>query len=144
MGKANYIDIKDSEKVETVFSPTTTFNGVLKFDRSIRIEGSFKGRIISKGSLIIGEGARVRANIKAGSIVIAGEVRGDVEAYERLEMLPTGKLYGNIKTKKLKMADGVVFEGSCEMLTYRGNDTQTSRRSSAADKKKETFEPMGS
>jgi len=117
MAKKNeYLDIKEGEKVETVFSEMTSFNGVLKFHTSIKIEGRFKGKIISKGFLIIGENAKVRANIKAHSIVIAGEVKGDVEASERLEMLPTGKLYGNIKTKKLKMADGVVFEGSCEML----------------------------
>ncbi len=115
--KTEYSDIKEGEKVETVLSNTTSFNGELKFSSSLKIEGDFKGKIISEGHLIIGENAKIRANIKAHSIVIAGEVKGDVEAYDRLEMLPTGKLYGNIKTKKLKMADGVIFEGSCEMLT---------------------------
>ena len=115
--KNEYSDMKEGERVDTVLSDTTSFNGVLKFDTSLKIEGGFKGRIISKGHLIIGENAKIRANIKAVSIVIAGEVKGDVEATERLELLPTGKLYGNIKTKKLKMADGVVFEGSCEMMS---------------------------
>ncbi len=143
MGKTNnYTDIKDAEKVETVFSEATTFNGVLKFDRSIKIEGKFKGRIISKGFLIIGETAKVRANIKASSIIIAGELRGDVEAYERLEMLPTGKLYGNIKTKKLKMADGVVFEGSCEMLKYTGAQDLAVGSQRTAGKKKEVYQTL--
>ena len=114
--KNDYSDLKEGERVETVLSNTTSFNGVLKFDTSLKIEGGFKGSIISKGHLIVGESAKIRANIKAGSIVIAGEVKGDVEATDRLELLPTGKLYGNIRTRKLKMADGVVFEGSCEML----------------------------
>jgi cytoskeletal protein CcmA (bactofilin family) len=118
--KDEYSDIKESEKVETVFSETTSFDGTLKFSKSIRIEGSFKGRIDSKGYLVVGENAKIRADIKAQSIVIAGEVKGNVEAEERLEMLPSGKLYGNIRTKKLKMADGVVFEGSCEMLPTSG------------------------
>lgn len=117
MAKKNeFSDIKEGERVDTVFSNTTSFNGVLKFDSSLKIEGNFKGKILSKGYLMIGENAKVRANIRANSIVIAGEVRGDVEALERLEMLSTGKLYGNIKTKKLKIADGVIFEGSCQML----------------------------
>jgi len=115
--KNEYSDMKEGERVETVLSETTSFNGVLKFDTSLKIEGGFKGRIISKGHLIIGENAKIKANIKSGSIVIAGEVKGDVEATERLELLPSGKLYGNIKTKKLKMADGVIFEGTCEMLS---------------------------
>jgi cytoskeletal protein CcmA (bactofilin family) len=121
MAKKNeYSDIKESEKVETIFSESTSFDGVLKFNTSIKIEGNFKGRIISKGYLMIGEKAKVKANIKANSIVIGGEVKGNVEASDRLEMLPTGKLYGNIKTKKLKMADGVIFEGTCEMLRTAG------------------------
>jgi cytoskeletal protein CcmA (bactofilin family) len=114
--KSDYSDIKEGERVETVFSNTTMFSGELNFETSLKIEGSFKGKIKSKGHLIVGENAKVRASIKANSIVIAGEVKGNVEAVERLELLPTGKLYGNIKTRKLKMADGVIFEGSCEML----------------------------
>ncbi|HEB31089.1 MAG TPA: polymer-forming cytoskeletal family protein [Spirochaetes bacterium] len=120
MRKSDYSDIKEGEKVETIFSNATMFNGELTFKTSLKIEGSFKGKIKSKGHLIVGENAKIRASIKAHSIVIAGEVKGNVEAVERLELLPTGKLYGNIKTKKLKMADGVIFEGSCEMLKEQG------------------------
>jgi cytoskeletal protein CcmA (bactofilin family) len=125
--KNDYSDMKEGERVETTFSSSTSFNGVLKFESSLRVEGKFKGKIISKGHLIIGENAKINANIKAQSIIIAGEVRGDIEAYERLEMLPTGKLYGNIKTKKLKMSDGVIFEGSCQMLENVGSHERASR-----------------
>ena len=51
-----------------------------------------------------------------GSVVVGGTVRGNIEATEKLEMLSTGKVYGNIRTAKLKIADGVVFEGKCEMI----------------------------
>jgi cytoskeletal protein CcmA (bactofilin family) len=130
--KNDYSDIKEGERVETTFSSTTSFNGELRFDSSLRIEGRFKGKIVSKGHLIIGENAKINANIKANSIIIAGEVRGNVEASDRLEMLPTGKLYGNIKTKKLKMADGVVFEGSCQMLKSLGRSENTIKGVSAS------------
>ena len=114
--KNEYGDIKEAEKVSTVLSGSTSFNGVMRFRSSLKINGVFKGEIISEGFLIIGEGANVKANIKAESVIIAGEVKGNVEAKERLELLSTGKLYGNIRTKKLKMADGVIFEGKCEMI----------------------------
>ena len=114
--KNEYGDIKEAERVNTVLSDSTSFSGVMKFKTSLKINGQFKGEIISDGFLIIGEGAAVKANIKAESVIIAGEVKGNVEAKERLELLSTGKLYGNIKTKKLKMADGVIFEGKCEMI----------------------------
>ena len=114
--KNEYGDIKEAEKVSTVLSDSTAFNGVMKFKTSLKINGRFNGQIISDGFLIIGESAVIKANIKAESVVIAGEVKGNIEAKERLEILSTGKLYGNIKTKKLKMADGVIFEGKCEMI----------------------------
>ena len=58
----------------------------------------------------------VKADIKVGSIVIGGIVRGNIEASEKLEMLSTGQVFGNIRTAKLNIADGVVFEGKCEMI----------------------------
>ena len=139
--KNDYSDIKEGERVETVFSESTVFSGELKFDTSLRIEGGFKGKITSKGHLIIGENAKIRANIKAHSIVIAGEVKGNVEAFDRLELLPTGRLYGNIKTKKLKMADGVIFEGSCEMLREVGRSRKTSPALSTERKNSSPGEP---
>lgn len=122
--KNEYSDMKEGERVETVFDRNTYFDGILKFNSSLRIEGSFKGRINSGGFLVVGENAKIRANVKANSIIIAGEVRGNVEAFDRLEILSSGKLYGNIKTKKLKMADGVIFEGSCEMMRDKSSQYQ--------------------
>jgi len=144
--KNDYSDIKEGEKVETIFSKTTIFNGELNFESSLKIEGNFKGKIKSKGHLIIGENAKIRASIKAHSIVIAGEVKGNVEAVDRLELLPTGKLYGNIRTKKLKMADGVIFEGSCEMLKEQDLNRAIGRESRSKDSttyKGETEELVG-
>ena len=49
-------------------------------------------------------------------MVVGVIVRGNSEASDRLEMLTTGQVYGNIRTSKLRIADGVVFEGKCEMI----------------------------
>lgn len=109
-------DRKGMEKISTTLGKETAFNGVMRFKDSLKIDGSFTGEIVSSGFLYIENGANVTANIKVGSVVIGGVVRGNVEATEKLEMLTTGKVYGNIKTAKLKIADGVVFEGKCEMI----------------------------
>ena len=65
---------------------------------------------------MISEGSVIRANIKAHTVVVAGHVTGNVVATERLEMQASGKVVGNIKTAKLQIADGVVFDGNCEMI----------------------------
>lgn len=114
MSKTN--EHKGLEKITTTLGKETSFNGVLRFKESLKIDGRFDGEIISPGYLVIENGAVVTANIKVGSIVIGGIIRGNVEATEKLEMLTTGQVFGNIRTAKLKIADGVVFEGKCEMI----------------------------
>ena len=107
---------KSPEKINPTLGRETNFHGILKFRESLKIDGKFEGEIESPGFLYVENGAVVKANIKVGSIVIGGVVRGNVEASERLEMLATGQVYGNIRTAKLNIADGVVFEGKCEMI----------------------------
>ena len=109
-------DHKGVENITTTLGKETNFSGVLKFRESLKIDGKFDGEIESPGFLYIENGAVVKANIKVGSVVVGGVVRGNIEASERLEMLATGKVFGNIRTAKLNIADGVVFEGKCEMI----------------------------
>ena len=109
-------DHKSVEKITTTLGKETSFSGILKFRESLKIDGKFDGEIESPGFLYIENGAVVKANIKVGSVVVGGVVRGNIEASERLEMLATGQVFGNIRTAKLNIADGVVFEGKCEMI----------------------------
>ncbi len=109
-------DHKGVERITTTLGRETDFNGVMRFRDSLKIDGTFSGEIVSTGFLYIEQGATITANIRVGSVVVGGTVRGNIEATEKLEMLATGKVYGNIRTGKLKIADGVVFEGKCEMI----------------------------
>ena len=113
--------------VSTVLGRETVFKGVLEFDKPLRIDGQFEGEIITPGILLIGETARVKANIQAGTVVVGGEVTGNIEARKKLEMRRSGRVIGNIKTAKLQIADGVVFDGNCEMI----DETQPPPKSSS-------------
>jgi cytoskeletal protein CcmA (bactofilin family) len=108
--------VYDFGMISTVFGKDTEFYGDLKFKKSLQIDGYFEGEITSSGYLVVGEGATIKANIKAATVIIKGVVNGNVEADSKLEIHTGGKLYGNIRTSKLKIADGVVFEGNCEMI----------------------------
>lgn len=103
--------------VTTVLGATTSFSGTMKFDTSLMIRGRFDGNIEAKGALFIDEGATVNVGrIKAMSIVVAGSVRGDLEAVDKVEFRSSAQVRGNVKTAKLRIADGVLFEGRCEMV----------------------------
>lgn len=102
--------------ISTVLGKETFFNGTLLFKKPLQISGEFQGEIESTGYLYISETGKIKANIKAETVVVAGHITGNVIATKRLEVLPTGKIEGNIKTAKLQIADGVIFDGNCEMI----------------------------
>jgi cytoskeletal protein CcmA (bactofilin family) len=127
--------VYDIGMVTTVFSKDTDFNGEISFKKSLQINGNFEGEIVSGGFLVIGENAVVKANIKAKTVIIIGTVHGNIEATSRLEIHAAGKLYGNIRTAKLQIADGVVFEGKCEMI--KGDQKKSDRDADDKDDSKE-------
>jgi cytoskeletal protein CcmA (bactofilin family) len=93
----------------------TSFKGILTFEGTVRIDGRLEGEIFTKDLLVIGEGAQVSAVIHAGVVVIGGTVHGNITAERKIEIHPTGRLYGNICTPSLVIEEGVVFEGNCTM-----------------------------
>lgn len=109
-------ELKGMEPIATTLGRETVFSGAMRFTSSLKIDGVFEGEIESSGFLYVEDGAEVRADIRVRSVVIGGIVHGNIVATEKLEMLSTGKVYGNVTTSKLKIADGVVFEGKCEMI----------------------------
>ena len=112
---------KDLPRILTRLGKDTNLKGTLRFTESVEISGTLEGKIIAEGFLFIKEGAKITADIRAREIIVGGMVHGNIEATERLEILSTGKIYGNVRTAKFRVADGVVFEGKCEML--RESDT---------------------
>jgi cytoskeletal protein CcmA (bactofilin family) len=108
--------VYDIGMITTLFAKDTEFSGDLSFSKSLQINGKFDGEITNGGYLVVEEGAEVRANIKVKTVILKGTVYGNIEAENKLEIHANGRLYGNIRTSQLKIADGVVFEGRCEMI----------------------------
>lgn len=106
----------DYNLVETTFDKDTDFQGELEYDSSLKINGKFSGKIRTSGFLYVGKSARVEADIDAGIVILEGYVKGEVTARERIEMLPSGELHGDLTTASLQICDGVVFRGNCTML----------------------------
>ncbi|MFP4363006.1 MAG: polymer-forming cytoskeletal protein [Spirochaetia bacterium] len=112
---AKYTKNTDRE-ILTTLGKETVLKGNLRFSKPLKIDGKFEGEIQSEGYLYIEEGAEVHADIKVRSVTIGGTVHGNITAEERLEMLPTSKVFGNVRTAQLRIADEVIFEGKCEMI----------------------------
>jgi cytoskeletal protein CcmA (bactofilin family) len=98
------------------------FEGKLTFEGQVRIDGKFSGQIHTKDTLVIGEGAKVNAEIFAGTVVINGLVEGNVKATQSVELHQPGRLKGNLETPALSIDKGVIFEGSCKMEAGSGTN----------------------
>lgn len=92
-----------------------TYEGKLTFEGAVRIDGRFAGEIFSDGTLIVGEGAEIHAQINVSTVIVSGTVRGDVHAAQRLELRRPAQLIGNIFSPTLVVEEGVLFEGQCHM-----------------------------
>ena len=101
--------------IHTILGPESSFDGKLAFDGTVRIDGRFKGEIKTENVLVIGQGARVEAQISVGTVIINGDVVGDIVAKQSVEIHAPGRLCGNICTPQLMIAKGVVFEGTTKM-----------------------------
>jgi len=105
---------KDSSLV--TLGRETRFNGLLKFKETLRIQGQFKGTIEAGGELIVDKDAVVDADhINVDSLTVYGDVTGDVYAVDKVDMMTGAKVRGDITAARLRMADGVLFEGQCSM-----------------------------
>ena len=98
----------------------TSVTGEATFKAMLRIDGHFSGRITSSsGSLMVGAGGLVDANIEVAVATIHGVVNGDIIASQRIELGRAGKLNGNIQTPSLVIEQGGVFDGSSKMVQQK-------------------------
>ena len=93
----------------------TEFEGKLSFTGAVRIDGRFRGEIFTEGTLIVGETALIESDIHACEIIVSGEVSGNIEAENRIEIHAPGKVIGNIQAPIITISEGVIFEGNCRM-----------------------------
>lgn len=103
---------------EKVLDVDAAMQGSLSFKDPVnmRINGRFEGSLETKGNLTIGQAAVVLAEIVGDNVVIGGKVKGRVTARERLTLLPTAVVEGDIYPARLNIAEGAVLEGRCLML----------------------------
>jgi cytoskeletal protein CcmA (bactofilin family) len=101
--------------VHTLLGKGSEFDGKLTFEGQVRIDGKFSGQIFTKDTLVIGEGARVNAEINAGTVIVNGVVEGNIRATQLIELHTPGRVKGNLECPSLVIDKGVMFEGACKM-----------------------------
>ncbi|MDR1286710.1 MAG: polymer-forming cytoskeletal protein [Treponema sp.] len=108
---------KKKEGEIVVLGESTSFNGFLRFKETLRIQGKFRGTIEATGALIVDRGAVVEADhISVTSLTVYGTVAGAVWAADKIDMMSGAEVRGDVTAARLRIADGVLFEGQCSMI----------------------------
>ncbi len=108
---------------EKVLDVHAGMQGTLRFDDpvNLRINGKFEGTLDTKGMLMVGQKADIRANITGESVSIAGNVTGNIKAMKSLKLEPTAKLTGDVETPSLSIQEGAILNGRLNMTQGAGN-----------------------
>lgn len=105
-----------------------TIRGELEFSSSFRVDGRIEGKVRSNSELIIGEGGVVDGEITVARCAVGGEVRGTINASERVVLHTTAKVWAEIQTAALVMEDGSFLEGRVSMESPKGPRTESAKR----------------
>ncbi|MBW5447979.1 polymer-forming cytoskeletal protein [Cohnella sp. CFH 77786] len=121
----------DPNMTDTLIGEGTHFEGKIKSEASIRIEGHLTGDIECTGDVTIGESGSARSHVRARNVILAGQVTGDVHASGTLTIKATGKLNGNLSARELSIEAGGVFQGTSKMENG-GESAATEEQASSA------------
>lgn len=102
--------------IVTIISHETIVQGnMIVKDGGMRIDGTIDAALVQAQGVIVGTTGQVKANIQADVVVIAGRVEGNVVAKQRLDIVGTAEVYGDIMAPRIAIAEGVLFDGRCKM-----------------------------
>jgi cytoskeletal protein CcmA (bactofilin family) len=93
----------------------TEIEGKYSFSGVVMLNGKLSGEIASSESLIVGEKGVIHASIRAGAVVVSGEVVGNIVANDRIELRNASRVTGNLEAPVIVVDEGAIFEGQCRM-----------------------------
>jgi cytoskeletal protein CcmA (bactofilin family) len=119
---------RSSSDLTAFIDEGSEIEGKYTFSGTVMLNGKFSGEINSSDSLIIGEKGVVNATVRAGVVLINGEVIGNVFATERVELRGTARVYGDVEAPVVVVEEGVLFEGHCKNTKGRSADGASADR----------------
>ncbi|QQS22883.1 polymer-forming cytoskeletal protein [bacterium] len=120
---------QENNAAETIVGPSVKIQGDLVSEGNIRIEGGVTGKVHTSQSVHIGEAAVISADVQAGNAIVAGQVSGNIKVSGNLILQSTARINGDIACGVLRVEDGALFSGKCNM---KGASAEKSKASSGS------------
>ena len=113
---------KGNNDLSAFIDEASEIEGKYTFSGTVMINGKLRGEIQSKDTLIIGEKGVIHASIRAGIVLVSGEIVGNVVGLERVELRGTARVSGDIEAPIVVVDEGVMFDGHCRMTRAAADD----------------------
>lgn len=105
----------EKSEIKAFLGPGSKFEGKLFFDEIVRLDGTFKGEITSKDTLIVGETADIDGEVEVGTFILSGRFKGNIKAATRVELRRPAQIEGTVATPVLVIEEGVLLNGNVTM-----------------------------
>src|SRR5688500_6093114 len=105
---------KENRSMESVIAADLTIEGKIEGSGHVRLVGKFKGDVQVEGDLTIEKGAKVTGSVRASTVVVGGELEGNIESATRVELLESGMINGDVKAGSLTVAAGSRMRGQAD------------------------------
>jgi cytoskeletal protein CcmA (bactofilin family) len=128
--------------VETVVGPSVNVEGDFASEGNIVVKGTVSGSVATSKFLLVEQGAKIVANVRAGSAKISGEVKGNMKVKESLELTATAKILGDIEARVLVIEAGAILYGKVTMPGLEGSELKPNRTTRSSTIKRNTDEPV--
>jgi len=102
----------------SIITPGTSIKGEIRCEGNILLNGDFEGSIISQAEVVVGKSGRVFGEIQAAKLLVSGEFRGNFTG-EVIDIMPYGKVYGDVKVNNIVIEPNAVFEGETKIVSGR-------------------------
>jgi cytoskeletal protein CcmA (bactofilin family) len=102
----------------SILTPGTAIKGEIRCEGNILLNGEFDGVIISQGEVVVGKSGRVSGEIQSAKLLVSGEFRGNFTG-EVIDIMPYGKVYGDVKVNNIIIEPNAVFEGETKIVSGR-------------------------
>src|SRR5205807_3241154 len=100
-----------SNDFPTILGPDASFKGDLTYEKGMRLQGKFEGNIMTPGRLHVSKEAKMQAGVDAGAISVEGEIKGKLNANERIELKQSARYEGDLTASKLVVDEGAILSG---------------------------------
>jgi len=116
---------KSFQDIESVIAAGVEIKGDINSQGSMRVDGNIEGKVYIKGDLILGEKGRIKGEVRAGNLLLAGRIEGNANTSGRLEITPSGYMNGDISCNTIIIEEGGALDGSSRMPRHKDkNDAE--------------------